>query len=170
MKVVPTWKKFEKRCSRRNTAFALNGLHHVEFPLGSEGLPYLPQCWTNWAVGVLLNDTVSKLCFLKSDEFISILFPPTPPPLIKDACQSQSTMTRIYFMYLSFSYYILRSLRPGRSGDRIPVWGEIFRTRPHRSWGPPSLLYNGYRVFTGGKAVRSWRWPPTPSSRRLKKE
>jgi hypothetical protein len=24
-------------------------------------------------------------------------------------------------------------------------WGEIFR------WGPPSLLYNGYRVFPGGK-------------------
>ena len=29
--------------------------------------------------------------------------------------------------------------------------GEIFRTRPHRPWGPPSLLYNGYRVFPGGK-------------------
>jgi hypothetical protein len=24
--------------------------------------------------------------------------------------------------------------------------GEIFRTRPGRPWGPPSLLYNGYRV------------------------
>ena len=39
------------------------------------------------------------------------------------------------------------SLRVGRSGDRIPVGGEIFRTRPDRPWGPPSLLYNGYRVF-----------------------
>ena len=29
-------------------------------------------------------------------------------------------------------------------------WGEIFR-RPDRPWGPPSLLYNGYRVFPGGK-------------------
>jgi hypothetical protein len=29
--------------------------------------------------------------------------------------------------------------------------GEIFRTCPDRSWGPPSLLYNGYRVFTEGK-------------------
>ena len=29
-------------------------------------------------------------------------------------------------------------------------WGEIFR-RPDRLWGPPSLLYNGYRVFPGGK-------------------
>ena len=29
--------------------------------------------------------------------------------------------------------------------------GEIFRTCPDRPWGPPSLLYNGYRVFPGGK-------------------
>jgi hypothetical protein len=27
--------------------------------------------------------------------------------------------------------------------------GEIFRTRPDRPWGPPSHLYNGYRVFPG---------------------
>jgi hypothetical protein len=30
-------------------------------------------------------------------------------------------------------------------------WGEIFRTYPDRLRGPPSLLYNGYRIFTGGK-------------------
>ena len=34
--------------------------------------------------------------------------------------------------------------------------GEIFRTRPDRPWGPPSLLYNGYRVFQGGKAAGAW--------------
>ena len=28
--------------------------------------------------------------------------------------------------------------------------GEILRTCPDQSWGPPSLLYNGYRVFGGG--------------------
>jgi len=28
---------------------------------------------------------------------------------------------------------------------------EIFRTCPDLPWGPPSLLYNGYRVFVGGK-------------------
>ena len=26
-----------------------------------------------------------------------------------------------------------------------------FSARPDRPWGPPSLLYNGYRVFPGGK-------------------
>jgi hypothetical protein len=39
----------------------------------------------------------------------------------------------------------------GWSRDRIPVGGEIFHTCPDQTWGPPSLLYNGYRVFPGGK-------------------
>jgi len=31
------------------------------------------------------------------------------------------------------------------------VGGEIFQTCPDRPWGPSSLLYNGCRVFPGGK-------------------
>ena len=48
-------------------------------------------------------------------------------------------------------------------------WGEIFRTCPDRPWGPPSLLYNGYRVFPGGK-VRPRRDadPSPPSSAEVK--
>ena len=34
--------------------------------------------------------------------------------------------------------------------------GTRFSARPDRPWGPPSLLYNGYRVFPGGK-VRTGR-------------
>jgi hypothetical protein len=37
-----------------------------------------------------------------------------------------------------------------------PSGGEIFRTCPDRPWGPPRLVYNGYRVFRGGK-VRTER-------------
>jgi hypothetical protein len=33
-------------------------------------------------------------------------------------------------------------------------WGETFRTYPDRLRGPPSLLYNGYRVFPRGKGGR----------------
>ena len=40
--------------------------------------------------------------------------------------------------------------------------GEVFRTRPNRSWGPPNLLYNGNWAFPGGKAAEAWHWPPTP--------
>ena len=32
-----------------------------------------------------------------------------------------------------------------------PGGGEIFSICPDRPWGPPSLLYNEYRVFPGGK-------------------
>ena len=48
------------------------------------------------------------------------------------------------------------------SPDIESRFGEIFRTRPDRPWGLPSLLYNGYRVIPGGKAAGAWRWPPTP--------
>jgi len=34
--------------------------------------------------------------------------------------------------------------------DRIPA-GTRFSARPHRPWDPPSLLYNEYWVFPGGK-------------------
>ena len=37
-----------------------------------------------------------------------------------------------------------------------------------RSWGPPSLLHNGYQVFPGGKATGAWRLPPTLSSPEIK--
>jgi hypothetical protein len=37
-------------------------------------------------------------------------------------------------------------------GGPNPGGSEIFLTRPDRPWGPPSLLYNGYRVsFLGAK-------------------
>jgi hypothetical protein len=51
--------------------------------------------------------------------------------------------------YLS---YYCGFLRDGRSGDRIPVGGEISRTRSDRPWVPLSRLYNVYRVsFQGVK-------------------
>ena len=55
-----------------------------------------------------------------------------------------------------------------RYGLDGPVGGEILRTCPYRPWGPPSLLYNGYRVFTGCKSVGARRSPPTPSSAEVK--
>ena len=55
-------------------------------------------------------------------------------------------------------------LRAGRLGDRIPVGGQIFRTCPYRPWGPPNLLYNGYRVFPGGKERPGRDAEPSPSS------
>jgi hypothetical protein len=61
----------------------------------------------------------------------------------------------------------------GLDGPRIESrWGgEIFRACPDRPWGPPSLLYNGYRVFPGSK-VRPGRAADhsTPSSAEVMEE
>ena len=42
--------------------------------------------------------------------------------------------------------------------------GEIFRTCPDRPWGPSSLLYNGYRIFDGGKERPERDADPSPTS------
>ena len=42
--------------------------------------------------------------------------------------------------------------------------GEIFRTCPDRPWGPPRLLYNGYRAFPGGKERPGRDADPSPPS------
>jgi hypothetical protein len=59
-------------------------------------------------------------------------------------------------------------LRAGRCGGRVPVGGEIFRTHPDRFWIPPSLLYNGYRVFPWGKAAGLGVDHPTPFGAEVK--
>jgi hypothetical protein len=42
---------------------------------------------------------------------------------------------------------------------------EIFSIRPDRPWGPPSLLYSGYRVFPGVKRPgRDVDHPPSSSA------
>jgi hypothetical protein len=43
-------------------------------------------------------------------------------------------------------------------------WGEILRTCPDRPWGPPSLLYNGYRVFPWGRKRPGRDADPSPPS------
>jgi hypothetical protein len=44
--------------------------------------------------------------------------------------------------------------------------GEIFRIHPDRPWGPPSLLYNRYRVSLPGvkRPGRGVNHPPPPSA------
>jgi hypothetical protein len=50
----------------------------------------------------------------------------------------------------------VRGSNPGRS--------EIFRTCPDRPWGPPSLLYKGYRVFPGSRKRPGRDADPSPLS------
>jgi hypothetical protein len=61
-------------------------------------------------------------------------------------------------------------LRAGRSWIESRL-SEIFRTRPDRPWGPPSLLHNGYRVsFPGVKRPGRFVNHPPHLAPRLKKE
>jgi hypothetical protein len=62
--------------------------------------------------------------------------------------------------------------RYGLEGPGIESrWSEIFRTYPDRLRGPPSILYNGYRVFPGGKGGRGVMLTThPPSSADVKKE
>jgi hypothetical protein len=50
-----------------------------------------------------------------------------------------------------------------------PGGGEIFLTRPHRPWGPPSLLHTWYRVsFPEVKRPKRGVDHPPPSSAEVK--
>jgi hypothetical protein len=71
-------------------------------------------------------------------------------------------------------YYVMCSLgRVAQSVYRLatgwtavrganPCGDEIFRT--FRPWGPPSLLYNEYRVFPGGRKRLGRDVDPSPPS------
>ena len=43
-------------------------------------------------------------------------------------------------------------------------WGRDFPHLSRPAWGPPSFLYNGYRVFTGDKERPERDADPSPSS------
>ena len=47
----------------------------------------------------------------------------------------------IFTIILLFWGWESDSLRASLTGDRIPLGGEIFHTRPERSWCSPNLLY-----------------------------
>jgi len=49
-------------------------------------------------------------------------------------------------------------------GIESQLGGETFCTCPDQPWGPPSLLYNGYQVFPGGKERPGRDADPSPSS------
>ena len=79
--------------------------------------------------------------------------------------------TYSFFYGPGSSVGIATTLRAGRSGDRISVGARFSAPGPDRPWSPPSLLYNEYRVFPGGK-VRPGRAADNspPSIAMVKKE
>jgi len=55
--------------------------------------------------------------------------------------------------------------------DGLGIESRLRRDFSHLSisaWGPPGLLYKGYRIIHGCKAAGAWYCPPTPSSAEVK--
>jgi hypothetical protein len=81
------------------------------------------------------------------------------------------TFIHIYIWYRGPGSSVGIATDYGLDGPGIESqWGERFRTRPDRPWGPPSLLCNGYRVFPGGVKLpgRGADHPPLPSTEVMK--
>ena len=57
---------------------------------------------------------------------------------------------------------IVTGYRVDSLGIESRRWCEIFRTCPDSPWGPPSILYNRYRVFPGVKSGRGLTLTPHP--------
>ena len=77
--------------------------------------------------------------------------------------------TKMYYLYTTFvsdcgpGSVVGIATGYGLDGPRIESrWRWDFRTCPCRPWGPPSLLYNGYRVFPGGKEQPGRDADPSP--------
>ena len=68
------------------------------------------------------------------------------------------THTHTYILSAGIVQSVERlSYGPDSPGIESRWGGEIFPTTTERTWGPPSLLYNGYRVFFEGKPAGAWR-------------
>ena len=75
------------------------------------------------------------------------------------AYRVSTACTKCSFLWKSLEYSFITStentFKPicrfvHRNRNYIPM-GTRFSARPDRPWGPPSLLYSGYRVFPGDK-------------------
>jgi len=122
---------------------------------------------SNWPLSTML-------CKKKVYAFFQCLLILYAPPISSFTLNTSVNFNIKYFKSLPLGFVGQDSTAVQRISTGWPVWGsnpfrgEIFRTRPDRFWGRPSLLYNGYRVFPGSKAAGAWRWPPTLSSAEVK--
>jgi hypothetical protein len=71
-------------------------------------------------------------------------------------------LTKLLFYAMVFKFHA--SAIDWKFRGSNPGEGEIFLTYPDRPWVPPSLLYNGYRFFPGGKERPGSDADPSPHS------
>jgi hypothetical protein len=84
-------------------------------------------------------------------------------------CHNSKSLHFAHRVYAGRDSSVGIATRYGLDGPGIESRGRRAFPQPSRpALGPPSLLYNGYQVFPGGKAAGAWRWPPTPCSAEVK--
>ena len=89
----------------------------------------------------------------------------------KILARKASDVILLYYLRVGRDSSVGIATRYGMDGPGLnPGVGEIFHTRPDRTWGPLSLLYNGYCVFAGVKRPGRGVGHPPPSSAKVKGE
>jgi hypothetical protein len=145
----------------------------VRLTASSTGRPY-PQ--DMFLVLIFTRGWVDPWAMERSEGDMSLKNPVTPPGIDPGTVRLVAQRLNHYAIpgphgicIISNLYFFTFCYRPLWSRDSVlgiathyelespgieSRWGEIFRTYPGRLRGPPSLLYNGYRVFPGGKGGR----------------
>ena len=95
----------------------------------------------------LVYELISKWIIWMTVISILHLFASIINPTISNSRIYINIFVQIYIGRVAQS---VQRLSYGLDGPGVPV-GARFSARPDRFWGPPSLLYNGYWVFPGGK-------------------
>ena len=106
------------------------------------------------------ENVLLPMCAQDNQEFYPLLETPG-----KNITLSSTFEKYIKYLYFAAKLDLLQPVEWTVRGSN-PGWGggEIFLTRPDRPWGPPSLLYNGYRVsFSGVKRPGRGTDHPPPS-------
>jgi len=120
----------------------------------------------------IVTDLYNVLFTVRTQQYITVL-------IYRCALTVNNTLYKLVTYSNSQSFHLLTYLlrdNPVRIATRYwlegsgiePRYWRVSRTLPNRPCGPPSLLYNGYRVFPGGKAAGAWLSPLILSSAEVK--
>jgi len=121
-------------------------IHFPKCPSFSTIKRYVPNC----AFLLIYFRNFSPICWWKSLHFVEYCF-----------CHENSGFNLMRASCVGRHSSVSIATRYGLGGPGIESrWGRDFPRPPDRLWGPPSLLYSGYRVILEVDATGPWCWPP----------
>ena len=106
--------------------------------------------------------TAAAQCDLFTHKSVPVIF---EPPCTTSYAQRAVKKFRLYILLSPISAPFLQCSCTAQSVQGSnPCGGENFCARPDRPCVSPNLLYNGHRVFSGGKVTSLFGHPPPPSA------